>query len=137
MSCQNKKCCDRPREQMMDAATLLNLGEQGAKAIAGLLGVAKTGIADMVQFPDAMTQTLALEIMSLWRQSKLLDSPEVSVDKKITDVTIKFGPAKQYSLLIPVTGPIAKKELADSLRHVAATLDPIPHDTQLPLPFDA
>lgn len=120
---------------MLDAATLLNLGEKGAKAVAGLLSVAKTGVADMLQFPDAMTQTLALEIMALWRQAQAPDVIDVAVDKKITDVTLKFGPDRQYRLVIPVTGPIAKKEVAASLRSVADTLDPPTADDQLPLPF--
>lgn len=140
MSCAKKDCCSRRREEMLDAATLLNLGEKGAKMVSQLLAVAKTGAADMLSFPDAMTQTLALEIMSLWRDAqiaKLFDVPEVTVNKQITDVTIKFGPGKQYKLILPVIGPTTKKELAESLRATAAILDPLVVDLQLPLPFDA
>lgn len=137
MSCQKKDCCNRPREQMLDAMTLLTLGEKGARAVYSLLALAKTGVADMAHFPDAITQNLALEIMGLWRQAQGVEAVALAADNDNTEVVIRFGPGKQYSLMIPVSGPTAKKELADSLRKIAADLDQPPADDQLPLPFDA
>lgn len=139
MSCDKKECCSRHRELMLDPATLLNLGEKGARVVAQLLAVAKTGAASMLDFPDATTQMLALEIISLWQRAqeeKKITPPVTNVDVQNEIVHVVFGPENQYSLAIPVAGPIAKKELANSLRKVAAVLDPNTHDAQLSLPFD-
>lgn len=140
MSCKKEQCCNHKRAEMLDSATILNLGAQGAEVLGNLFAVAKTGAVDMLKFRDSTLVALAFEIQQLWEQAqiaKLINTPEIAVDKQITDVSIKFGPAKQYNLTIPVTGPVSKKELADSLRDVAAKLDPPVVDNQLPLPFDA
>lgn len=138
MSCDKKECCSRHRELMLDPATLLNLGEKGARVVAQLLAVAKTGAASMLDFPDATTQMLALEIISLWQRAqegKDATIPTVVIDDAITTVTIVFGPAQHYRLSFPITSPIAKKELAAALRAAAMTLDSSQSNTQMPLPF--
>lgn len=140
MSCCNKTGgCQKPREEMLDLGSFATLGTQGAAMIGHLLTVARTGIVDMLHFKNNDLQALAMEIQQLWiaaQMAKLVQPVDVEVDTKITDVTINFGPAKQYALKIPVTGAIAKKELASSLRRVADILDPPVVDNQLPLPFE-
>lgn len=140
MSCCNKPSgCSKPREELIDISSFAALGSQGAALIGHLLSVARTGIVDMLNFKNTELQALAVEIQQLWiaaQAAKLLDPVSVTVDPKVTDVTLNFGPSKQYRLQIPVTGAIAKKELALSLRSVADTLDPPAADNQLPLPFE-
>lgn len=139
MSCDKKECCSRPRELMLDPAALLNLGEKGARVVAQLLAVAKTGAVSMLDFPDATTQMLALEIIALWQRAqeeKKITPLVADIDSQNDAVFIAFGPGNQYRLTVPVAGPTAKKELAHSLRRVAAVLDPDMRDAQLPLPFN-
>lgn len=149
MGCNNKKCgCankQRPREEMIDVSALAALGETGIAAVRSILVAARSGLAGFARLdlPPGELTTLARTIAMLYedraRLQALLDSMEtvdaVDVDASSTDVKIGFGPDKKYTLIIPVTGPIAKQELATGLRDVANVLAPDPKQMPLPLEY--
>lgn len=140
MSCRKtNNSCPRPHEEMIDLSAVTMLGAQGAALVSHLLAVARTGIVDMLTFRDSNLQALALEIQQLWiaaQAAKLAETAEVGIDKTRNLVTVQFGPERCYSLHLPVSGALAKKELAASLRLLVETLDPPVTDNQIPLPFE-
>jgi hypothetical protein len=149
MTCNNKNCgCAKraqPREELIDMSAITALGDIGAEALRGLLAVARSGLTGLAKLdlPAGELRTLARTIAVLYeernRLQNLLASMEtvdgINVASGPTDVKIGFGPDKKYTLIIPVTGAIAKQELATGLRNVADVLAPDPRQMPLPLEY--
>lgn len=148
MTCKNKSCgCAQkslPKEEILSPAALAGAGETAAALFQQLLRVAQDGITAFQKFDFPTKESRALGQAIAWlheerkRLQMLFASVEaidaLNIETSPTDVKIGFGPAKKYTLIVPVTGPIAKKELAIGLRDVASALDPVPQ--QLPLPLE-
>lgn len=122
--CKSGKCGQR-RNPLPRAG--FSLQPIWLEAMRGLMTVVRTGVIPNTVALDLPTTQLAREIQTLWKLARGI-TPVVNERPKVADdptwVSVPFGPNNQYTLNIPVTGPIAKKELADSLRAIAQTLDP-------------
>jgi len=139
--CSNKEGCNRPREEMVDAATLNTLVEEGAWVLTKLMEIARGG-ARFVGFKNATTNELAATISAIVTENNYLKSllgvyypGKAAVEDR--GVTVSFGPRNSYTLFIPTLTQTGRTKLADSLIAAAEELkksQPAPPDQKW-LPF--
>lgn len=135
MSCKKEGCCNNklPRAEMVAIPDWV---------ISQLLAVAQTGLKNF-PWPSDTVRALAERIAALVVENdmlrKLLNNntkPElgVSVDK----LTFTFGPARSYTLCIPILEQKTREQLVTALLSAAAELNgqkSIHQASQLDLPF--
>ena len=126
MGCCSNKSCDRPKEEMLDAATLSAIVSEGSWVLTKLLDIAKGG-ARFVGFKNVSTNELAATISAIVMENNYLKGllgiyhpGKATADER--GATLFFGPQNTYSLVIPATTQTARTKLADSLMAAADAL---------------
>lgn len=143
MSCKNKSCCRNTREELLNTNAFAALGPAGEQLLKQLWSLVTTGAAALDDVVDISALPLAREISRLYADRKRLLDLLVALlggqlEQRVDNLTFRFGPGNRYTLHIPVSGPTAKKELAEALRIAAASLEREPcQSTQLSLPLTA
>lgn len=117
--CANNKKCDRPREEMMSAETLLALLDDSSWVVTKLLEIAKSG-GRFVGFKNKKISELAAVISAIvaennYLKSLLGGSPPSTIKTDNDGATVFFGPRGEYNLFIATPTQEARSKLAASL----------------------
>lgn len=117
--CANNKKCDRPKEEMMSAETLIALLDDSSWVVTKLLEIAKSGVR-FVGFKNEKINELAVLISAIVAENNYLKSllgvaPPSTIKTDNNGATIFFGPRGEYSLFIATPTQETRSKLAANL----------------------
>lgn len=142
--CANNKKCDRPREEMMSAETLIELLDDSSWVVAKLLEIAKSGVR-FVGFKNEKISELAAAISAIVAENNYLKSllginAPSTLKTNNAGATVFFGPRGEYSLFIAAPTQESRSKLAVSLiaagKELQLNKTTAPNPQQQFLPFD-
>lgn len=142
--CANNKKCDRPREEMMSAETLIALLDDSSWVVAKLLEIAKSGVR-FVGFKNEKISELAAAISTIVAENNYLKRllglvPPNTIKTDNGGATIFFGPRGEYSLFIATPTQETRSKLATNLiaagKELQLNKTTAPNPQQQFLPFD-